>query len=159
MIARLLVLSGCLTFTAIASAGDIYRWVDEKGQTHLSDTVPPQYQQRATKVDTSTSKVTEKARAEAADRAAKEKAALAGGTGTAAPTSGSGIGELKPENKPAASGIDDQRARCAQWRRDYEQNQDCFNQYRTVNGAIRSEAYQVCREVPDPAAECGAPTY
>jgi hypothetical protein len=159
MIARLLVLSGCLTFAAIASAGDIYRWVDEKGQTHLSDTVPPQYQQRATKVDTSTSKVTEKARAEAADRAAKEKAALAGGTGTAAPTSGSGIGELKPENKPAASGIDDQRARCAQWRRDYEQNQDCFNQYRTVNGAIRSEAYQVCREVPDPAAECGAPTY
>jgi len=159
MIARLLVLSGCLLCATVASAGDIYRWVDEKGQTHLSDTVPAQYQQRATKVDTSASKVSDKARAEAAERAAKEKAAVAGSTTAPAPTAGSGLGELKPDNKPAASGIDDQRARCAQWRRDYEQNQDCFNQYRTVNGAIRSEGYQVCREVPDPAAECGAPTY
>ena len=31
-----------------ALAGEIYRWVDDAGQTHLSDVVPEMYKPRAT---------------------------------------------------------------------------------------------------------------
>jgi hypothetical protein len=134
-------------FASAAHAADIYRWVDEKGQTHVSDTVPPQYKQRATKVDTSVSKVSEQQRAEAAARAAKEKAAVAGNNQQPDAAKSPATGELAADPKPGASGINDQRARCVEWRRSYEQSQDCFNQYRTVTGAIRSEGYQACTEV------------
>jgi hypothetical protein len=143
-------------FASAAQAADIYRWVDDKGQTHVADTVPPQYQQRATRIDTSRSEINERDRAEAAARADadRQKAAIAGTPGAGPSTSGA----TPPDIKPGASGLGDKQARCAQRRQAYEDSQSCFNQYRVANGSVRSEAYQNCTEVPDPAAECGAPT-
>lgn len=161
MIAHLSAVVGFVSialFASTAIAADIYRWVDEQGQTHVSDTVPPQYRQRATRVDTSASKVSDEQRAEAAARAAKEKAAVTDNVRPDVPNPPQAV-ELSTYPKPGASGIDDKRARCAEWRRAYDRSQACFNQYRTITGAIRSEGYQVCTEVPDPSSECGAPTY
>ena len=83
MIERLSVTLACVSVAALCSvlaplahAADIYRWVDEKGLTHISDTVPPQYRKNATRIDTSASQVSESDRALAAERAAREKAAL-----------------------------------------------------------------------------------
>jgi hypothetical protein len=160
MIANLPAVIGFVSFALFASmanAGDIYRWVDENGQTHVADTVPPQYRKSATKIDARASEVSESQRAEAAARAARQKAAI---TDPSRPASSNppASGELSPEIKPGASGLNDKRARCDDWRRAYEQSQACFNRYRTVSGAIRSEGYQRCTEVSDPATECGAPT-
>lgn len=136
-----------------AHAADIYRWVDEKGKTHIADTVPPEYRKRAEKVDTSASEVSEKQRAEASARANRQKAATTDSKPSAAPRAG----VITPANKPGASGLDDARTRCEERRRIYAESQRCFGQYTTVFG-IQAEAYQHCTEIPDPSPDCGIPT-
>jgi len=43
-------------------------------------------------------------------------------------------------------------------RAEYQRSQACYEQYRTVNG-MRPEAFARCGpELPDPSAECGAPS-
>lgn len=138
---------------AWAHAADIYRWVDEKGKTHVADTVPPHYQKRAEKVDTSPSELSEKQRAEARVRASKQKSA-AERTPSAPPRAG----VIAPTtNKPGASGLDDARAKCEERRRAYAESQTCFGRYTTVFG-IHSDAYQHCTEIPDPSPDCGIPS-
>jgi hypothetical protein len=72
-------LLGCtilICFLSPAIAGDIYRWVDEKGRTQISDRVPAEYQARAKPVDTSKSKVSDAQQSEAHARLDKQKALL-----------------------------------------------------------------------------------
>jgi hypothetical protein len=163
MIAKLPLMFGCTalavicsTLAPIAHAADIYRWVDEKGLTHISDTVPPQYKKNATRVDTRASQVSESDRAQAAERAAREKAALE--SRQSAPANAPRAGELVPQNRPGASGLDEKRAQCEEWRRAYAESQSCFSRYGTVSGAVRGEAYQRCTEVADPSPTCGIPS-
>jgi hypothetical protein len=163
MIERLSVTLSCVSFAALCSvwapvahAADIYRWVDEKGQTHIADTVPPQYKKNATRIDTRASQVSESERAQAAERAAREKAAL--DSSRAAPASAPGAVELTPKDRPGASGLDEKRAQCEEWRRAYAESQACFSRYGTVSGAVRAEAYQRCTEVADPSPSCGIPS-
>jgi hypothetical protein len=139
-----------------AHAKDLYRWVDEKGTTHIADTVPPEYRKNAKRIDTRASQVSESDRAAAAERAAREKAALDNRAVPAQPQPR--VGELVPASRPAASGLDEQRARCDEWRRAYAESQSCFNSFGTVSGAVRAEAYQHCTEVPDPSPTCGIPS-
>jgi hypothetical protein len=139
-----------------AHAKDLYRWVDEKGTTHIADTVPPEYRKNAKRIDTRASQVSENDRAAAAERAAKEKAALDHPVVPAQPQPR--VGELVPANRPAASGLDEQRARCDEWRRAYAESLACFAPYRNVNGSAKVEAYQNCTEVPDPSPTCGIPS-
>jgi hypothetical protein len=44
---------------------------------------------------------------------------------------------------------------CDALRRRYAQSQACFAPYRLANGAVRPEAFERCREMPDPALTCG----
>jgi streptogramin lyase len=47
---------------------------------------------------------------------------------------------------------------CRMRRAEYQRSQACYEQYRTVNG-MRPEAFARCGpELPDPSAECGAPS-
>jgi len=48
---RFLLLACCLLWSLPAHAGDIYRWADEQGKVHLSDTVPEKYRKGAVRVD------------------------------------------------------------------------------------------------------------
>jgi predicted ribosome quality control (RQC) complex YloA/Tae2 family protein len=50
-----IVLSGLLSSTPVTWAGEMYRWIDEKGTVHFTDDlskIPPQYFDRARKIDT-----------------------------------------------------------------------------------------------------------
>src|SRR5665647_1309993 len=62
---------------APAGATDIYRWVDESGRTHMSDTVPEQYKNSATRIDPGPTELTPEQQKEEQDRAAREKARAA----------------------------------------------------------------------------------
>ncbi|MGD2117092.1 MAG: DUF4124 domain-containing protein [Chromatiales bacterium] len=42
-----LVLTALLTFATAADAGKLYKWVDDEGNTHFSDHIPPKYSQDA----------------------------------------------------------------------------------------------------------------
>ena len=47
---------------------------------------------------------------------------------------------------------------CAMRRKHYAESQACFAPYRVANGSVRPEAYQRCKDMPDPALTCGPPT-
>jgi hypothetical protein len=136
-----------------AHAKDLYRWVDEKGTTHIADTVPPEYKKSAKRIDTRASQVSESDRAQAIARAAREKAAADGAGAANTPSKV----DLTAEKQPATSGTD-QNASCDQLRRAYAASQGCFAPYRAANGAVKAEAYQRCTEVPDPSPRCGIPS-
>jgi hypothetical protein len=46
---------------------------------------------------------------------------------------------------------------CASWQKRYTESQECFAQYKLVNGGTKPEGFQKCTEVPDPASQCGFP--
>jgi hypothetical protein len=141
-------------------AADIYRWVDENGQTHLSDTVPDKYRNSATRVDPGPTELTPEQQRETQDRAAREKARTeaeaqrrapgvapdaGGGTAPAAPA---------PAIKPAPPATTSD-SNCPELLRRYRESQECFAPYRMANGAIRPEGFVLCGPgLPDPSGEC-----
>lgn len=154
----LALLITCAGFSLTASASEIYRWVDEKGQTHVADTVPARYKNSAKKIDTSASKVSKEERAAALQRAeeVKKAAAARAPTPTAASPTASPEGySLEPDANTKRSNPDD--ADCARLRREYDQSQACFAQFATQTG-IKGEAYDHCQSVPDPTPRCGLTT-
>lgn len=165
----LALLIACAALLHTANASEIYRWVDENGQTHIADTVPARYKNSANKVDTSASKVSKEQRATALQRAeevkktAAERALAPAAPTTASPSSSrdSANGEgpegysLEPDAKAKKSNADD--ADCARLRREYDESQACFVQFATQTG-IKGEAYDHCTSVPDPTPRCGLTT-
>ena len=139
-------------------AADVYRWVDEDGRTHLSDTVPHKYRGSATRVDTGpelTPQQREEAEARAAlrkkqaeeeaQRRSREAAGTGARTAPAAPAP-----PIQPPARSTKSASD-----CAELLRRYRESQECFAPYRMANGAIRPEAFQLCGpDVLDPSGQC-----
>ncbi len=152
----------CLLPTA--QAADIYRWVDDAGRTHLSDSVPEKYRARAIRVDSAAYELTPAQRAIAEARARQARGAMpvpAASAPTPAPTpaptaatlGGAPAAAIGAASRPAANDASD----CAGWQRRYTESQECFAPYRLVNGATRPEGFRQCVEVPDPASQCGFP--
>lgn len=161
-LALLALLIACGVCLHTASASDIYRWVDENGQTHIADTVPARYKNSAKKIDTSASKVSKEQRAAALQRAEEVKKAAAervptpSAAPTTAPPTASPEGySLEPDANAKRSNPDD--AECARLQREYDESQACFAQFATQTG-IKGEAYDHCRSVPDPTPRCGLTT-
>ncbi len=136
-----------------AQAADIYRWVDDAGKTHLSDTVPERYRARATRVDPAAYELSPAERAQAQARARQAAASRPAAASAPAPavSLGGASGAVGAASRPA--GLDPRD--CAAWQKRYTASQECFAPYRLANGAIRPEAFQKCTEVPDPASQCG----
>jgi hypothetical protein len=144
---------------SLLHAADIYRWVDENGQTHLSDTVPDKYRDSATRVDTGPTELTPQQRAEAEARAAQQKKRAeeeaqrrargeAADAGTTTPVSPAPT--IQPAPRATKSSSD-----CAELLRRYRESQECFAPYRMANGAIRQEGFVLCGpDVPDPSGQC-----
>lgn len=140
-----------------AGAADIYRWVDENGQIHLSDKVPERYRRSAVKVDPGPTQVSPEQQRQAQERNARIKAAADEGerrqaeeeaarrTAPVPPASA-----LRPRPAPPRS------ASCEDLVRRYRASQACFAPYRMANGALRPEAFERCGpDVADPSAQCG----
>jgi len=148
-----------------ATAADIYRWVDEKGRTHVSDVVPPRFADKATRVDTSASSISAEDQRAAQERAARERklyddqldAARREDEAALNARRTQSAGELIP---PRQGPTDNECA--AKWRA-YWASQECFAPF--VKGAgrrnrpahVSEEAYLYCKSVPDPSSECSIP--
>lgn len=136
-------------------AADAYRWVDDEGRTHLSDTVPDKYRGVATRVDTGP-EPTAQQRAEAEARAAQlkkradEDAAGSAGRTPDATVPAPPLAPVKSAPRTTRSASD-----CAELLRRYRESQECFAPYRMANGGLRPEAFQLCGpDLPDPVGEC-----
>ena len=133
-------------------AADIYRWVDETGKTHYSDTVPEKYRESAVKT-TPQQEPSDEQRREAEERAAAEKRRTAERGSNQVPTP---VNRGAPESRavqdkpPTAVAAD-----CETQHRLYRESQACFNRYLLATGGIREEAFANCTEVRDPEPTCG----
>lgn len=150
-----LLLAAALLFAPDSAQGkDIYRWIDEAGDTHYATEVPKKYKGTASKVESNVNVLPDSRLEGRAGRSAgmpvspplpvspenrNESAVTSIGTyGTSGSSGGQG-------------GTDD----CDSLRRQYWESQACFNRYRNVNGSVKLEAFRHCTEVESPIAQCG----
>ncbi len=155
----LVLCAGTLWGEAIAA--DVYRWVDERGVTNISDVVPEQYRKVAERIDTSSSEIDEPTRRAAAARVAATASAAASGARPVAAANarqgGSVAAPLSASRTGSASAAGDGDD-CATLQRRYKESQDCFGpQPRTITGAINRARSPQCPVVVDPSPRCGLP--
>ena len=147
-----------LLIAATAHAATIYRWVDDKGRTHLSDVVPEKYKKSAKRVDTRQHEVSPQRQKEAQERAAKDKAAADEAAKQRAATASAPAASAPPASAPIvkrpAQGVTD-TTDCATWWRLYRESQECFGPFHTVHGGLKPEAFEHCNEIPSPVLKCG----
>jgi hypothetical protein len=131
------------SFSLPVQAAEIYRWMDEKGKVHFSDSVPEKYKRSATQTDSR--------RYELSEAQLREKAQQASRNAVVTQSAGS----ARPQGKQQAAASEEKQPDCATLRRQYLESQDCFGRFRNVNGSIKAEAFQHCTEVKDPTPQCG----
>lgn len=138
-----------------AHATDIYRWTDETGRVHMSDSVPERYRAGATRIDSAQYLARDAEVREAATRAERDKARADAAVERQAPRARpQGLPQTTTAPSQAAADVE---AECAMAHRAFRASQECFGPFRNVNGSVKPEALAVCREVPDPTTRCGPP--
>jgi hypothetical protein len=138
-------------------AGDIYRWVDDQGRTHWSDSVPEKYRDSATRVDTRQYELTPDQQREAAERSARERPhtpALPEPLAAAAPSGAAPQAPAPPVVKRPVEQVTESTD-CATWWRLYRESQECFGPFHTLGGGLKPEAFDHCNEIPSPELKCG----
>lgn len=145
--------------TGLCLAGDIYRWVDEQGHTHMSDAVPERYKAKATKIDSRRFEVSQSDRQAAVARVAKEReqqAALDAERARAEEAAQRQAPALDAAaSRPAAKPGKNPASACERLWQEYFESQECFAPYLTVRGSIKAEAFEHCKEVVSPDRQCG----
>jgi hypothetical protein len=145
---------------ASASAADVYRWVDEKGVTNVSDVVPEKYKNVAELVDIPVEPAQIQRRAPVTAALSAQPAASRSIAPAPARLTGpglSGITSARPASAASLSPSDDSDD-CATLQRRYKESQDCFGpQPRTITGAINGARSPSCPVVIDPSPKCGLP--
>ncbi len=136
-------------------AQEIYRWVDDSGRVHISDTVPDQYKSSAKRYDARQFERTEeqKRRAEINNQRATD--VLRSSPGRAAPTQPDATAPVTaglPQDPPV---LDPETADCDALHQQFKQAQECFTPFRTRDGIRGGEAFQKCQDIPPPPARCG----
>lgn len=158
-----------LLWGTLLHAGDIYRWVDEQGNTQMSDVVPPKYRDVATRINSKQYELTPEQKADAYDRAryeaqraADQKAAALRAQATADAVDRDRryraereLARTKAKSTDTSAADNSQRECDAQWRR-YNESVACFSRFSTGNvGAgkarFRPEAYQYCTDAFPPS--------
>jgi hypothetical protein len=151
-----------LGYALAAGSPVIYRWVDNQGKTHFSDTVPHEYKGVAKPVDSKVAAPAAQEQRQATQRLAELKKQLAArGAASAASSSVSAASGalastppllLAPIKRPTHAPAED--ADCETWRRLYQESLDCFGPYTTVGGGIKAEAFEACTLVKEPPSRC-----
>ena len=133
---------------------DIYRWVDQDGRVHLSDTVPEQFKKSATRIDSRQYELTPAQRREAEARTARDKAQAAERDAKAAATAGRAASAAAPASAVSAEAG---TADCATLRRRFAESNECFAPFFNRNGSVKAEGYAKCgAPVPYPTNECSS---
>jgi hypothetical protein len=131
-------------------AAEMYRWIDERGVTNISDSVPDKYKAIAQRVDTTQFDAEEARRRESARRAAVPASGAASAASVAASASAATPGALSA-SAAAANGDD-----CPTLQRRFRDAQKCFGPaVRTINGNVNSARSPECPNVVDPEPKCG----
>lgn len=144
-----------LSLPSLSPATDIYRWVDEQGRTHAGDVVPERYKGVAVRIDSKAFQPSERQRAEAADRAAKDRARwseIEASRQAQSQSSAASSASLGASTRQAASPTGSE---CDRLWQEYHQSQVCFAPYQLGGRGIKAEAYSKCKEVPNPSQKCG----
>jgi hypothetical protein len=143
----------------MAHATPVCRWVDERGQSQISDIVPEKFRQSATcsdsrqyelspqqqsEADQRAADQQESARQRMADELAKEKDAPPATVAAAAAPRAKRPLELITESTDCAT----------RWRI-YDESVTCFGPFRTTQGAIKPEGFAQCRDIANPEVRCG----
>ena len=153
MFVKALIAAACCQIAVVAVAADIYCWVDERGRTHLSDTVPDRYKGSATRVDSKQFELTPTQRAQASAAAAKQ-AREAREAASAASAAATPLATARPPAAPA-SRADAAGPDCERLWRAYRESQECFAPYQRRNAGPPPEAFERCKEVASPEDRCG----
>lgn len=141
-----------------AHAADIYVWTDERGKTHLADSVPPRYRNSAVRIDSSQFELSpEQQREAAAARLAFEKKAAASAppasaARAASPRTAGPLNASPASNQPAVNSSE-----CEALQREYRDSLECFAPYVNANGSLKPGAFSACRSVVNPTSKCGSP--
>lgn len=150
--------------TGLCFAGDIYRWVDEQGRTHMADAVPERYKASATKINSSRFEVSQSDHQAALARIAKERERLAAEQARVEAEAERARAEAAQRSAPAPDsatpGAASQSgkpspAECTGLWQEYFESQECFAPYRLSGGGIKAEAFDHCTQVVSPAQQCG----
>jgi hypothetical protein len=143
------VLSLCIAGVLAGPArAELFKWVDENGKTHYGDQVPERYQQKqqSLKVDKAPSRDERNA---ALLRIQREKNAA-----NAMKAQRDARSEVAGRPARAAAGVPSNETACQKEWRLFLDSKTCFQPFRTANGGIRAEAYQQCKEMPEPRSIC-----
>ncbi len=156
---RALIVLLCLAgVSQICTSADIYRWVDEKGQTNISESVPERYKRNAQRIDSRRFEITDAERQQAIAVRNRTIAAASNPKQNPPATQASSaplIGQSAPQLAlPGKSRATD----CASLLQRYRASEECFRPFRLENGGIHVEAFQHCETLEDPAPTCGPPT-
>jgi hypothetical protein len=132
-----------------SDASEVYKWTDERGRIHYSDSVPEGKQKQAKGIYVNASNVTEADKKAAEVRLEKYKSDLARVSPSAAsapvPASAATFSSTRPKPK---------RTPCeAAWDA-YNESYACFDPYRMAEGRVRPEAFQHCKQVNQPPEPC-----
>lgn len=142
-------------------AGDIYRWVDGQGRTHLSDVVPEKYKDAATRIDSGQYELTPEQRRETAARAAAKRARTTEppeSRVTGASPQATSTAPVPPSvSKRPAERVTELTDCTTRWRL-FHESEECFGPFRTVGGGIKPEAFDQCNEIQSPLLRCGPET-
>lgn len=155
---KFMAASSLVLATGLCLAGDIYRWVDEQGKTHLADAVPERYKAKATRIDSQRFEVSQGDRQAAVARAAKERerqAALDAERARAEAGQRQGFAPGAGASPPAAKPGKNSGSECDRLWQEYFKSQECFAPYLTVRGGVKAEAFEHCKEVVSPDRQCG----
>ena len=153
---RAFVIVAIVAGVGLASAAEIYRWVDDQGKTHISDRPPPTPPKNMTRQDSREYEISPDWQRDAAQRAAKdreraralEESRVRAQQAEAAKVAASAAAQPAPA-RAASTGCQ------AQWEA-FHRSADCFGPFRTANGSTKAEGYAACgAPVPDPSYECG----
>ncbi|MEO8124399.1 MAG: DUF4124 domain-containing protein [Burkholderiales bacterium] len=142
-------------FVPVASAVEMYQWVDETGLTHISDIVPQKYKAQATRIDSTQFNVAPNDVLDAQRRAAalKTQADEAKARQTEELKHAQARAPTAAATSSAPTKIDQS---CPALWRDYLKSNACFQGYASANGSLRPGAYQACGpSLVSPANKCG----
>lgn len=145
--------------SAPLGATEICRWVDASGRTQLSELVPAEFRAGAVCIDSLTYELSPQEQ-RAANQQAHERELrairdgirpqAAAATGTPAPLPSASQQQAKRPAERVTDSTD-----CTTWWRLFDASAACFSAFRTVHGAIKAEAFDVCNAVASPEPTCG----
>jgi len=161
---RHFALVGALCLLASASfnsaGATVYRWVDDQGKVHYSEVASERNQGVAKPVSAPANEPTAEQRREALERAQNEKAkaaAMATDRQRLPASARKATAASQPAAKRPAQMPNDQTD-CDTWQSLYLESIECFGPFRTVHGATKPAAFEVCNVVEEPpATRCRLP--